>query len=67
MLIYRCKHLTKTKKDKIAMSSSSAFAWFLHELGLADFNDKRLTKRGVQIATAFLDHPQSSSPQASLD
>lgn len=49
------------------MPGSSAMVWSLHELGLADFNDERLTRRGVQIASAFLEHPQSSIPQASRD
>lgn len=49
------------------MPSSSALVWSLHELGLADFNDKRLTKRGVRIATDFLDHPRCSIPQATQD
>ncbi len=45
-------------------SRSSALAWSLHELGQADFNDKRLTRRGVQIAAALLEHPQCSIPRA---
>ena len=47
------------------MATSIALAWSLHELGLADFNDERLTQRGVKIASDFLEHPQSSIPQAS--
>lgn len=47
--------------------ATTAFAWSLHELGLANFNDERLNKRAVQISSAFLEHPQSSIPQASRD
>jgi hypothetical protein len=43
----------------------SAYGWSLHEFGFADFNDARLTKRGVDIAARFLQHPQLSIPQAS--
>jgi len=48
-------------------TASSAYGWSLHELGFADFNDTRLTKRGVDIAARFLQHPQRSIPQASGD
>lgn len=43
----------------------SAYGWSLHEMGFADFNDERLTKRGVDIAARFLQHPRQSIPQAS--
>lgn len=46
-------------------TASSAYGWSLHELGFADFNDARLTKRGVEIAATFLQHPHMSIPQAS--
>lgn len=46
------------------MYSSSATAWAVHELGLADVNDERLTKRGVKLAADLLAHPQSSIPRA---
>jgi len=48
-------------------TASSAYGWSLHELGFADFNDERLTKRGVDIAARFLQHPQQSIPQACGD
>jgi sensor domain CHASE-containing protein len=46
------------------MADSSAVAWSVHELGLADFGDKRLTQRGVELASSLLEHPQHSIPQA---
>lgn len=46
------------------MGKGSAIAWSLHELGMANFNDERLTKRGVALATSLLLHPQCSIPQA---
>src|SRR5258708_7259280 len=45
----------------------SAYGWSLHEMGFADFNDARLTKRGADIAARFLQHPQKSIPQACED
>ena len=48
-------------------SAYSAYGWSLHEMGFADFNDARLTKRGVEIAAKFLQHPQQSIPQACGD
>lgn len=45
-------------------SAYSAYGWALHEMGFADFNDDRLSKRGVDIAARFLQHPQQSIPQA---
>jgi hypothetical protein len=45
-------------------TASSAYAWALHEIGFADFNDERLTRRGVDIAATFLQHPQQSIPQS---
>jgi len=44
--------------------ASSAYAWALHEMGYADFNDERLNKRVVKIAATLLQHPQNSIPQA---
>lgn len=46
-------------------TATSSYAWALHELGFADFNDERLTKRGISIATKLLENPQSSIPKAS--
>jgi hypothetical protein len=45
-------------------SAFSAGAWALHELGFADFNDERLTRRSVDISSRFLQHPQKSIPQS---
>lgn len=45
----------------------SAYGWSLHELGFAEFNDLRLTKRGIDIAATFLQHPQKSIPQSCGD
>jgi hypothetical protein len=42
----------------------SAYGWALHEMGFADFNDIRLSQRGVDIAAKFLQHPQQSIPQS---
>ncbi len=47
------------------MENSSAGAWATHTFGSADFHDRRLTKRFMAIATSFLQHTQSSIPQAS--
>ena len=43
-------------------SASSIYVWALHELGFADFNDERLTRRSVKIAATLLQHPHSSIP-----
>jgi hypothetical protein len=48
-------------------AASSAYGWSLHELGFADFTDERLTKRGIDIAARFLQHPQQSIPQSCGD
>ena len=45
-------------------TASSAYVWALHEMGFADFNDERLNKRIVKIASTLLQHPQNSIPQA---
>ena len=45
-------------------SASSSYGWALHELGFADFNDERLTKRAVRIAASLLQNPQQSIPSA---
>lgn len=45
-------------------SAHSAIAWSLHEYGFAEFNDERLTKRGVYIGAHMLQHPQLSIPQS---
>jgi hypothetical protein len=45
-------------------TASSAYVWALHEMGLTDFNDERLNKRIVTIASTLLQHPQNSIPQA---
>lgn len=47
------------------MENSSAGAWAMHEFESADFHDARLTKRCVATAASFLQHAQSSIPQAS--
>jgi hypothetical protein len=49
------------------MASNSSYVWALHELGLANFNDTRLAKRGVLLAASLLEHPQSSIPQSCGD
>jgi hypothetical protein len=46
---------------------SSAYAWAAHECSSADFHDARLTKRFMAIAASFLQHSQSSIPQACRD
>jgi hypothetical protein len=45
-------------------SASSSYGWALHELGFADFNDERLTKRAVHIAASLLQNPQQSISSA---
>lgn len=44
--------------------TSSAYAWSIKEMGFADFNDERLTLRGVKIAGVRLANPQESIPSA---
>jgi hypothetical protein len=48
-------------------TASSAYGWSLHEMGFAEFNDARLTRRGVDIAARFLQNPQRSIPTACGD
>lgn len=43
-------------------TASSAYVWALHEMGLSDFNDERLTQRAVKITATLLQHPHSSIP-----
>lgn len=46
------------------MVSSDTAAWSAQELGMANFNDKRLTKRGIALANTLLEHPYRSLPQS---
>lgn len=44
-------------------TAHSAYGWSLHEYGFANFNDERLTKRGIDIGAHMLQHPQQTIPK----
>ena len=49
-----------SEQEKITNTDS----WAQDELGKADFGDKRLTKRFIQIASDIAAQPEGSVPQA---